>query len=73
MGNLKRNKIFEKNATRKDVPKPRPNDNRDVRARWIKAKYVVSGMGASDSQSNMAAGNTPSMRRMSVNSSNKNL
>ncbi len=71
MGNLKRNKIFEKNATRKDVPKPKPNDNREVRARWIKAKYVVSGLSTSDSQSSLGASNTPSMRRMSVNNQNK--
>ncbi len=38
MGNTKRNKIFEKNATAKGVAKARPTDSRDVRTRWIKAK-----------------------------------
>lgn len=68
MGNVKRNKIFEKNASRKDVQKPRPGDSRDVRARWIKAKYIASGLGSSDSQATLSGGSsTPGMRRMSVN------
>jgi hypothetical protein len=63
MGNAKRNKIFEKNATRKDLVKPRPGDSKDTRMRWIKAKYIVSG--ADTQLGGGGAGSTPSMRRLS--------
>jgi hypothetical protein len=63
MGNNKRNKIFEKNGAKKDVPKAKSNDSRDTKARWIKAKYVV-GTGKDDLGATL--GSSTSSRRMSL-------
>lgn len=64
MGNNKRNKIYEKNAAKRDVPRPRPTDSRDVRSRWIKAKYLAQAFESSPG----GGSSTPASRRLSSQS-----
>lgn len=70
MGNTKRNKIFEKNAVKKDIARAKPNDGREARARWIKAKYVISNLEKDPALSASFGGSvsSPGSRRLSVNS-----